>query len=160
MIKTTHVGSLPFLNTKDADVFNSKFDLPVLYTLPALDKNQLMLEQVVGNVKEFDKSILSRTIEVFNLHSIQNRSKFKYQMIGPVTLIKALDIRDDVIIEDILNWYLGQLKKLIGSKESKRCYFFLDEPMLFSASEKHYAYLNHFISELRGSFLKNWTSLL
>lgn len=152
MIRTSHIGSLPFMNTKDADHFNSFFDLPVLYTLPILDKNQFMLEQVVGEYKSYTEQILQTNISVSNLESIKDFNHFKYQMVGPITLIKSLKLNNQKSIDDLLNWYLKELKDFFSKDISKKCYFFLDEPMLFMATEEEYRLLNNFLSKLEYVF--------
>jgi hypothetical protein len=154
MIKTSHIGSLPFNNTNEADRFNSFFDLPVLYTLPNLDKSQFMLDQVLGEYKKYSKGILKRSIKVPNLKAIKDYDSFKYQMVGPITLIKSLQLTDQCEIEDLLNWYIKQLRNLFSINISKTCYFFLDEPMLFMATKDDYILLNNFLSSMRSLFLK------
>lgn len=152
MIRTSHIGSLPFMNTKDADHFNSYFDLPALYTLPIMDKKQFMLEQVIGEHRSYSDQILETSLDVSNLESLKDFNHFKYQMVGPITLIKSLKLSDEKSIGDLLNWYLKELNDLLPKDISKKCYFFLDEPMLFMATDEDYELLNNFLSKLESVF--------
>lgn len=154
MIKTTHIGSLPFQNKKDADLFNHLFDLPVMYSLPLMNNSQFMLEQVLGHYKEYSIEITQRNIELYNVDSIKDYKHFKFQMAGPITLIKYLKLDDGSEILTFLNWYSDQLKKMFTSELSRRCYFFLDEPSLFLSNKGQYNLLNDFVLDLKDSFYK------
>ncbi len=156
MIKTSHIGSLPFKSLRDADQFNKSFDLPVLYSLPLLDKSQFMLAQVIGdfNTDSFDKGILGRNIKIPNLDSVTEYEEFKFQLVGPITLIKSFKKISPLEINLLLKWYLNQIIELFEKKRVASCYFFLDEPMLYMANDSDYVLLNNFLKTLKTKFFK------
>lgn len=81
----THVGSLPHLNIDDALNYTFKFDIPVLFTLPNLDKNQFMqneLKAIVQNGIPFHYNEFLRRAKEKKIR------KIKYQLIGPVSFYK------------------------------------------------------------------------
>lgn len=156
MILTSHVGSLPFLDIKQANAFNEDFDLPVLFSLPKVNESELMLNQVLGlgSGTVFSQSIVEREIVIKNIDSICKYDEFKFQMVGPITLIKSFKQISNSEIEALLYWYQNQLSNILDLNVMKRCYFFLDEPMLFMANVDEYEVLNSFLSSLTDKFLK------
>ena len=155
-MKTTHIGSLPFQSLSEARDFNSKFSLPVLFTLPKLNENDFMLSQVFGsnNSIEFDDSLLKKPINLNYTQILESFDEFKFQIIGPVTLLKCIRDLPTSRVQDVLDWHYNNILSLLEKRYMRRCYFFLDEPMLFDANEKEFNILNSFLLRLSGAFKK------
>lgn len=156
MIQTSHIGSLPFLDIDLADKFNNQFDLPVLYSLPLFDDSDFMLAQVLGTCTpdKFSAQLIEKDIKIKNISSIQKYKQFKFQMVGPITLIKSFSQISNDEIDILLKWYKKQLLSILDLELMSKCYFFLDEPMLFMATDVEYKILNSFLLNLKSSFYK------
>lgn len=166
MAKSTHVGSLPFTNIKEAIEFNKKLDLPSLPTLPSISENEYMLQQIAGGIKNIkienfkivtNKLVLNDEFKIKFLALDDFISEFKnttikWQVVGPMTLLKSfafqLSKKDQ---ECLLSWY----QKLILNfhldliKNFKQVYLILDEPLFdiklrpeLSASIKYFKQMN------------------
>ena len=155
-MRTTHIGSLPFKSLSEACDFNSKFSLPVLFTLPNLDENDFMLSQVFGCNRpiDFDDSLIERRINLNYTQILDSFEEFKLQIIGPITLLKCIKNLPASRVHDVLDWHYNNILSLIEDRYKGRCYFFLDEPMLFDANEKEFDILNNFLSKLSSTFNK------
>jgi len=146
MVKTTHIGSLPFLNIEDAINFNKEFDLPVLSTLPNMSSNEFMVNQLSIGIS--GSSLINFKINIdelefapdFKLHFLmldQFKSEFKrrdikWQIIGPITFIKSFeDSLSDSQVKKLLNWYQSVILNFYRDhKDSfKKILFILDEPL-------------------------------
>lgn len=159
-VYTTHIGSLPFVDIGDAFSFNSKFDLPCLFTLPKRDPNEFMLPDCArvlgidfkaGVFLKYSKKgkeispYLEKLIESLGKKSIG----FKYQLLGPYSayhfygfeeqnypfekFLMEISKRYNEIIQDLKNYGLNL--------------FFFDEPVLSQLQKdsiKLERYLNWF----------------
>lgn len=145
-MKTTHIGSLPFLNIDDAIAFNKKFDTPVLSTLPVLNKNEFMLDQLLGGIQGSD--IVNYRIQLNAKYKLQkfkipfiledkflrsfSVSTMKWQVVGFITFLKSIDIQLSLLqIEELRAWYL---ENVYAYHKFLKQYFeevilFVDEPM-------------------------------
>lgn len=141
---STHIGSLPFQSIEEAIEFNQRLDLPVLSTLPLLDANEFMLEQVAlgipsAQVQSF-KIFLPETVKLFDYEfsfiTLQETIKafhsksIKWQIVGPLTLVNSLV--DKTHSKRIIEWHT---KNIINYHLKLKSYFkdvilFLDEPLL------------------------------
>lgn len=152
MVLTTHIGSLPFKDIQRAIDFNKKFTLPVLATLPLLQKNEFMINQVLDGIQGYKyknyKIFLDKKFSlkehrfpfIMEKEFIQNfkRHEIKWQVVGIVTLLKSivnLKISDQ---SRIVNWHL---KNIINYHKYLSGYFplvhlFLDEPLYNDIADK------------------------
>lgn len=159
MILTSHIGSLPFKSILEAQSFNQDFDLPVLYTLPQLFQEDFMLAQVLGVNSAIEYSepffykLVNSKLSIRHHDSIDFSREFKFQMLGPVTLIKSILNIPTLRVNELLSWYAKELVNLLEANKREKCYFFLDEPLLCS-SESENILLNNFILKLKDHFLK------
>lgn len=145
MISISHIGSLPFLSTKEAAEFNSKFTIPCKFTLPNLNEKDLMTYQVLKKYKVFDEKLIKEKF-YFNNYSLSFGQKYKSQIMGPVTASLLLG---NVPLQKFKNWYLRNLIEALKNENVDDCYFFLDEPMLFKADQIHFDLLNFVLSEIK-----------
>lgn len=149
-MKTTLVGSLPFLSTTQAIDYTFEWDVPTLFTLPQKDRRQFMghdLAYLMNICEDSSKKKLvlrrdylkcTKKIEPFYLKEfleardrVQNKELFKYQLIGPVTLYHMLDNKDEINFEDfskhLFDHYTDCIQKLSAYG---KMIFSLDEPLL------------------------------
>lgn len=151
---TSHIGSLPFTSIKEAEDFNSRFSLPVLFTLPKLNPSEFMISQVLGETMDFSNETMKRKLDVDYTDSIKNYAHFKFQIVGPITLLKSINNISDFSKKEILDWHFKNIKNCLSSDLKKKCYFFLDEPSLYCASKDEFKVLNDFIRQLNNEFYK------
>lgn len=164
MIDTTHIGSLPFLDTLRAVEFNKNFSLPVLSTLPKLSTSEFMIEQLLigmENVKFVDHLLVSEgnvklknykfnfLIEKDFVHFFSG-SNIKWQILGPITFLKLFSPKsvDKILKQKILSWHIDNIKNYqqFLNKHFNNITLFLDEPML--VTENEVKELNSFINKL------------
>lgn len=162
-MRTTHIGSLPFSCIDKCILFNEQLDLPALSTLPGIDKNEFMLEQVAqgicGAKIENFKIILPQDFKLATfkfpflcekefINHFQGQD-IKWQIVGPVTLMKATENLPPKRVQEFLTWHFANIisyhKFLL--QNFKRVYFFLDEPSY--SSQEDVIVLTHFIERLR-----------
>lgn len=163
MTHTTHIGSLPFLDLDKTIEFNSRFDIPVLSTLPKLDSNEFMIDQVVFGMKNVEHSNFQLSInsqiklEDFQfqfclrdlfIKAFKNKT-IKWQILGPVTLLKLFKTPlSSKTKNKILSWHSQNIlnfhKEL--TTEFSKVIFFLDEPMLSTSDDM--GLLNRFLDML------------
>ena len=140
---TTHIGSLPHLSQKDAFSFNSKFDLPCLFSLPKLDKNQFMLPdsaRVLGidlDARVFMKEYkLGKEVSPYLEELVVNLNSthlgFKYQLLGPYSAYHFYGFEEQNypfvrFLEEISRRYEEIIKSLYNYGLHL---FFFDEPVL------------------------------
>lgn len=168
MNKTTHIGSLPFKDLNIAIEFNKLFNLPVLSTLPLLDKNEYMINQVLGGIKNYKyqnyKINLEDNYELvdykFNFCLEQkfitefSGKSIKWQIIGICTLLKSIENIAEINTNDLISWHLKNIihyQKYLETK-FKHVSFFLDEPMFNDISDK--IILVFFINSLKKAGIK------
>lgn len=150
MIQTTHVGSLPFLETTAALDYTFRWDVPVLFTLPkqssieylGLDllsglglhthsnKSEIILPK---NFLQCSQKINPHHLKEFLLfgEKLNKLHKYKVQFPGPVTLYSLLGNRDEICFTDFSQFLLEKFVKC--SEELQRhgeIIFVLDEPLL------------------------------
>ncbi len=152
MIKvlTTHIGSLPFKDIDEALDFTFKFDLPVLFTLPKLNSNDLM-ENSIGQILTHKSVTVPYESEFFKSLNEKNIKAFKYQLTGPYTALRILDHIDphhghslDYIIECLSARY----QELLDRWSQYDVLIMLDEPMLASCSDDDFLKVLAFIESL------------
>ena len=150
-VRTTHVGSLPHTNIKEAIDFTFRFDIPVLFSLPRLDPNDGMgkdLLRLTDNWTSFNGDFFLNYEEAFfeKLHS-EEQSDFKVQLIGPISMKKYF--LEDHSIEQVAEKVLIVYQRLVGRmKNQGNLFFVVDEPGLVNASEV--SFLNRFLNEIIG----------
>lgn len=166
-VETTHVGSLPFTNPKDAINYSFQFDLPVLFSLPNFDSSQFMGKDIVDmldigvytndhkielnetyqlSTKEINPPFLDLFIEEM---SKRGKSNFKYQLVGPITFYKLVSSTDDVCLEEIGEFLFQKYKNLLNTLRPLGLkYFSLDEPSLRGASSDEILFLVDFTTKL------------
>lgn len=165
-MKTTHIGSLPFLNIEQALEYTFQFDIPAIPTLPKLNKNQYLatdLIHLLGLQVEGDSTYKiskplqesNEEIEPFFLNEFlekfkdSQKSEFKYQGLGPISFYKLLSNYQQVDFKDVYEVLLDRYKKVILKlKPHGLSTFFLDEPMLYEDFRGSVAALNRFVEEL------------
>ena len=149
MIQTTHVGSLPYKNIDEAMEYTFKWDVPVLFTLPQLDKSQFLGSDVLNLLgidfkwrdnqlhipKDYFKS--SKNIVPFYFEEFQKTCDkkhielMKYQLSGPVTLYSLLGNKSEVSFSEFSAFLLERYSRCIEDLKKRRGVFFvLDEPLL------------------------------
>jgi hypothetical protein len=152
-MKLTHVGSLPFLDINKALDYTFLWDIPVLPSLPILDKNQFLGEDIktlldlnrlgLNSKKELEPFYFEPFIKELKARSM---TRFKYQLIGPVTFYEMN--KDKFEFNELVDFfeikYSCLLKNLQGYGE---LLFVLDEPLL----DKNYDFYR---SERGNSFIK------
>lgn len=165
-MKTTHIGSLPFLSLDQALDYSFQYDIPVIPTLPKLDKKQyighdlihLLGLEVPGEATyklsaplteakaEIEPYFLNEFLERFKA---SRKEEFKYQNLGPVSFYKLLSQYQDIDFKDVYEILLDRYKKLILKlKPLGLTTFFLDEPMLYEDFRGSVMALNRFVDEL------------
>lgn len=150
MIQTTHVGSLPFLDIDSALEYTFKWDVPTLFTLPKLNKLELLgLEtlRALGLNPAPNQSDINLPLDYFQrsndltpLHldmflrfgeKVDKLSKFKVQFTGPVTLYSLLKNKEQINFMELSQFLL---EKFVRCSERLQKYgdiiFVLDEPLL------------------------------
>lgn len=142
---TTHIGSLPFTSVDECIEFNKKFDLPVLSTLPLINNNEFMIEQVAhgisgAKVEQF-KIYLPENLQLneyrfpfvsLNAFVENFKSKtIKWQILGPVTFIQSCSPIEESSIKILLQWHLDNILHFHNElkKKFKDAILFLDEPL-------------------------------
>lgn len=147
-MKITHVGSLPFLNPKEAIDYTFKWDIPVLFTLPKLDPSQFMGEDLafyldireasIGELKldkkyyQSTKKIIPKYLDDFLRAKEENEiHPLKFQMIGPVTFYEMINNKKKINFFDLVEFMQEKYCKLCESlAQYGELIFVLDEPML------------------------------
>jgi hypothetical protein len=163
-ILTTHCGSLPFVDISRAIDFTFLFDIPTLFTLPQLDPNQFMGRDLIyllnigdpqklkltSNYLESQVNILPFYADAFFDEFKKNKAqRFKYQLIGPYTFYKMLNLASDINRVDIGKFLLDKYSILLNTFNSYGdCLFVLDEPMLNLAHRDEVEWLNRFAKQL------------
>lgn len=161
-MKTTHVGSLPFDNIEDALNYTFRFDVPVIFTLPNLNKKDFIHLEVIdlldcGSFKDGkidldlnrnSKSIKLRYEEEFLKRFNRSEKKvFKIQLIGPVSLYSlsnhnySLQEVSDFLIEKYSE--LSQRLNKFGD-----LFFCIDEPLLNKTVLNKVKIINSFLKSL------------
>lgn len=167
-MKSTHVGSLPFLSINQALDYTFKYDVPVLPTLPRFDDKQFIGADVVYmlDLGKFDdrRMLLNDDFhkstkelipfwanDFFARFKGSGKDEFKYQSIGPIsfyTMAKKNKKVDFKVVYDLLmTKYSSLLKQL---KNEGDFLFVLDEPLLFEDFQNTYPALESFCEELKG----------
>jgi len=156
-MKTTHIGSLPFLELREAVDFNIGLSLPCVPTLPFFNESELMLNQFLDGFLDVEHEIQFLCLDLF-LKKFKGK-KIKIQFCGIQTLFNSQKISQDK--ELIKSWYTNTIKKLLSTIPNEVVIFF-DEPdlrcldkQLWSAYKnfKEYSLGLHSCSSL------NWKSL-
>lgn len=150
IVKTTHVGSLPFVDPEIALDFSLRFDIPALFTLPKADPKQYMGHDILSfthNWSQFDiDSNLPYEDLFFKGLEKSKKQSFKCQLIGPVSFRKYFKPKEEInqIEEKLLNFY-----RIIISRLEKRgdLFFVLDEPGLENFED--ILSLNLFIDQIK-----------
>lgn len=165
-VLTTHVGSLPFTDVDKALDYTFKFDLPVLFSLPARNENEFMGKDIVtqlglGQYTKDHKIILKDDFflsyasirppylkEFFDRLKESKHKCFKYQLIGPISFFKLIkDSKNSIqIVTDFLLIKYAKLLEEISSFH--KCIFVLDEPLMFQGSIEEIIIFNNFIDKL------------
>lgn len=135
-MRTTHIGSLPFIDEQEALEFTFQFDLPVLFTLPNKNFQDRMDQEIL-----FLRDQLIPTHWNLFRDGLESRGKkyFKYQLMGPVTARKVLDLDLDV------TFYQKILQPLEGLY-----LFHFDEPAMSSDGE--YVESRRVLNQLKSCF--------
>lgn len=140
MIQITHVGSLPFLEVKEALEFSFSFDIPALFTLPNRSEKEFLGQDIVELMKvempfyynEFKEEALKR-----------NTKTIKYQIVGPITLKRLYPCFKTPEL-------LRLCKKIISNLQADfNLILAIDEPYLFKADELEILELKSFILDLK-----------
>lgn len=148
-MQTTHVGSLPFKSVDQALNYTFKWDVPVLFTLPQMSSQEFMGADLtaildIGEIssngevilkKDYFKSskkVLPFHFDAFIKLKDHNKiNKFKYQLIGPVTLYQIISNREEIDFDDLVKFlkdkYFQLIKKLSLYGD---LVFVIDEPLL------------------------------
>ncbi|MAX65851.1 MAG: hypothetical protein QF441_01515 [Bacteriovoracaceae bacterium] len=166
---TTHIGSLPFRSLRAAFDYTMKFDIPVLFSLPALGKEHFMGNDLCCGLdlieekhfNQFGALILKKNFwqetKKFNppfleefLKHIEKEKKplFKYQLIGPYTLFQILEA-NELSFKNFCSYLFPIYEEIIQRLAREGLGFFMfDEPSLATASKNQILYLksyyNHF----------------
>lgn len=165
-MKSTHIGSLPYIKIDKVISFNRKLDLPTLSTLPNLSSNELMLNQFVLGIKK--AKLKDYQIEVNAIDFVDDfelsflcyqdfREEFslqevKFHLCGPITFlssfIKKLTSNE---VETLMDWYVERVRKIYLKidQDFKKAYLCLDEPKLYLYSEYSHV-LEKIITKLSG----------
>lgn len=142
-VLTTHIGSLPHQSVKEAFLYNSRFDLPCLFSLPILDKSQFMLPdsaRVLGiDLEEgtfLRRPVSGKDISPY-LEALRKKLKstdpgFKYQLLGPYSAYHFYGFeRSHYPFTKFLEEASSRYEEIIESlKEFGLYLFFFDEPIL------------------------------
>lgn len=116
-MKTTGIGSLPFTNPKDAELYSLRCDLPFIPELPKAGEHffKNSADEVITKIKMYE--------------NITNKMQFKVQLLGPTTFHNLLNKNSsDTSYEKILAELLNYLAK-ITQQTSQKVYLQLDEPI-------------------------------
>lgn len=165
--KTTHIGSLPFTKIEDAINFNKDFDLPVISTLPNIDPNEFMIEQIalgIANSKIEDFKIIINELDFIKDFEINflildkfikefKNKDIKWQLIGPITLIRSFkDPLSEFQIKKILNWYQSLINNFYNKHKEKfsNMIFILDEPLFDTKFKGELLYILKKIKKTNG----------
>ncbi|MFT6630119.1 MAG: hypothetical protein ACJAS4_000053 [Bacteriovoracaceae bacterium] len=165
-LSLTHVGSLPYVDIKTALDFTFKFDLPVLFSLPNLDKRQFMGKDIVyqleigdytaehkiqlnDDFQDSSKSLYPPYRDAFLERMKQeNKTEFKFQLIGPITFFKLIG-NSKASLEEVGNFLLKKYQDLILSLcADGLSLFILDEPALAKSTTEDRKFLRYFLREL------------
>lgn len=152
MMNTTHIGSLPFKTTQEAIAFNKEFSLPVLSTLPHINKNEYIIDQVLAGIKGYSYENLKITLdEDFTLEEFKfpftlekefidsfSNKAIKWQIVGIVTLLKTVSNLDESKALKIIDWHAKNIASYHKFLQNNfvDVLFFLDEPMYNSVEDK------------------------
>lgn len=140
-MKTTHVGSLPYLKVEDALDYTFKFDIPCLFTLPKLDNNQFMDKEIFSLRKRKKPFFFDEFVNEAKRRKI---TKIKYQLMGPITFMQ-IGHHENMIIGEYQDLVVKMIKTLSSHFE---VIFSLDEPYLSHMSETKFNLLNEFKNEI------------
>lgn len=148
-MQTTHVGSLPFKSVDQGLQYTFEWDVPVLFSLPQMSTQEFMGADLtamldIGEISanggiifkndyfKSSKKILPFHFDAFIKLKDHNRiNKFKYQLIGPVTLYQMISNREKIDFADLVKFlkdkYFQLIKKLSLYGD---LVFVIDEPLL------------------------------
>ncbi len=164
MIRHCHVGSLPFTSLEEAGEFNSKFDLPALFTLPMKNSNEFMIAEflfLLGLGFVEDKKIKLYSLSHLDgldfqkpfhldycLSKFEGRS-FKYQLMGPFSFWMLIKDQYNFSLDDIFSFLIEKfyefLKPLV---ELGLELFAIDEPFIQGRNLGLLSKLVWFVDEL------------
>lgn len=166
-MKTTHVGSLPFLSINQALDYTFKFDVPVLPTLPKLDEKQFIGADIVhllglGRFSDgrmlLDNDFYKTSKELipfwasdfFARFKGSGRSEFKYQSIGPISFYRMAKKYKEIDFKAVYDLLMTKYSILLKQLKNEGDFLFvLDEPMLFEDFNNTYPALESFCEELK-----------
>ncbi len=144
-MKTTHIGSLPFLTIEDAIDFNRGLSLPCLPTLPLMDQNEWMIAQFTSGLMKMDHKLSFSCFEAF---FSEFKGRVKVQVCGIQTLFNNLPKTSTSIdIDDFINWYFKVVNSFVSIIPNDFVLFF-DEPDLRNLNTKLWSTYSEFEAEL------------
>ena len=130
-MQTTHVGSLPFKCLNQALDYTFEWDIPVLFTLPQISSQEFMgfdlisILAIGGSQNQKTLSLrddyLNCKKEITPLHldafieykDHKKFNKFKYQVIGPVSLFQMISNKDEIQFEGLVSFLKDKYYQLI-----------------------------------------------
>ncbi len=166
-VLTTHIGSLPYVDVEPALDFTFDFDLPVLFTLPKLDSNQYMQNELLtllnlGHVQNKQIILADNYLEVnkdirpfyadefFSKLKREKQDQFKYQLIGPLSFYKL--IKQEIPIQEVFDFLLVKYQTLVRDLNVYgKLYFSIDEPLLSMATDGELKLLVDFFNKLKSA---------
>ncbi len=161
-IQTTHVGSLPFTDLKEALAYTFQYDLPVLFTLPSLGKEHFMGADlcyqlgILNSINpkgglEINEGESFKPITPFfskEFFNAKGNREFKYQIIGPYTLSKMLS-NNQLTLKQLSEKLIPSIKALIHNLgQDGLTLFSFDEPLIYQANTEELKIVKDFITEL------------
>ncbi len=123
-MKTTHIGSLPYLSIEEAIAFNEGLTLPALPTIPKLYDNEWMINQFSSGFMKSDHEL---PFSCFNQFIERFKGKIKVQVCGIQTLYN--NSTKDFEKDAFKHWYLLVVKRFLKRIPNEYILFF-DEPDL------------------------------
>lgn len=145
MIKTTHVGSLPFLDIKSALAYTFEWDIPALFTLPMKNKFEFLGNDLIASLGfeptlNLPRDYFKSRQEIAPHHLVQfltfgekigKLESFKIQFPGPVTLYSMLENQDEIKFHELSEFLLEKyLVSIANLQKYGDILFVLDEPLL------------------------------
>lgn len=168
MVKTTHIGSLPFKNIDLAIEFNKLFSLPVLSTLPLISKSEYMLNQVLpgiegGSLKNLkinldkDYNFIDYKIPFIIEHDFFKEFagfEIKWQIVGLVTLLKSFNNLSESEYSKMTHWHAKNIIEYHNFllPHFSKVNLFLDEPMYNEFADKNL--LKNFLDLLKNEAIE------
>lgn len=146
MIRHCHVGSLPFTSLEEAGEFNSKFDLPALFTLPMKNSNEFMIAEflfLLGLGFVEDKKIKLYSLSHLDGLDFQkpfhldyclskfNGKSFKYQLMGPFSFWMLIKDQYNFSLDDIFSFLIEKFYEFLKPLVALGLELFaIDEPFI------------------------------